>query len=259
VSRPTVSLVVPAYNEEWRLAAFVAALETTVERDLAGAGLGLTEVIVVDDGSTDATAARLREAAAPVRVLTREHAGKGAAVAAGVAEATAELVLVSDLDLATPPADAAGLLAHLRAGADLAVGSRRAPGAEVVGITAVRGLAGRSFGRLSGLLLGVEVADTQCGFKLMHTEVARRLTADMVVRGFAYDVELLLRARRAGLRVDEVPVRWVHAEASKVRILRAGPSMLWELLRLARAYRGAPPSPPAPAPRPSRVRSGGGT
>ena len=236
MSPPTVSLVVPAYNEQWRVDRFVDSARSTIQPDLAEAGLELAEVIVVDDGSTDGTAATLRDAPDAIRVLSRDHAGKGGAVAHGVAAARADLVLISDLDLATPVADAGRLLERLSAGADVAVGSRRAPGAEVVGITAARGLAGRSFGRLASLLVGVRVADTQCGFKLMPADVARRLTTDMVVRGFAYDVELLLRARRAGLRVDEVPVRWVHASASKVHLLRAGPRMLWELARLARAY-----------------------
>jgi dolichyl-phosphate beta-glucosyltransferase len=242
--RQTVSLVVPAYNEEGRLGAFLEALGTTVEGDLAEAGLELVETVVVDDGSTDATVAGLSGASAPLRLLRRTHSGKGGAVAHGVAEARGELVLISDLDLATPVADAGRLLDHLRAGADVAVGSRRAAGADVVGITRLRGLAGQSFGRLARMLVGQGVADTQCGFKLMPAPVARRLTTDMVVSGFAYDVELLLRARREGLRVDEVPVRWVHATASKVKLVRAGPRMVWELLLLARAYgRGGSPAP----------------
>ena len=237
---PSLSLVIPAFNEERRIDALLDAVSDGAARDLAQGGLELTEVVVVDDGSTDATPARLAAAPPAVRVVTGPHRGKGAAVAAGVREAAGELVLIADVDLATPLAEAGKLHDALRGGAAVAVGSRSVAGAEVVGLTPRRMLAGRAFNSLARLTCGLAVRDTQCGFKLLPADVARTLLAEQLVEGFAYDVELLLRARTAGLRVAEVPVLWVHSRPSKLSMSRASPEMVRDLARLAWNFRLKP-------------------
>lgn len=234
---PTVSVVVPAFNEEARLPDLFDALLGSASGDLAAAGLDFLEAVIVDDGSTDRTAAMLADAAArdprlrPV-VDDRPNAGKGAAIARGIAHARGELVLLVDVDLSTPIGCAVPLARALReAGAEMAIGSRDSPGSRV-NAPAHRRLLGAGFNFAVRRLTGLEHPDTQCGFKLIETDVARRLTAIQVSRGFAYDVELLMRARAEGVRVVDVPVVYVHDDRSKVKVLRATGEMAWDLLRI---------------------------
>src|SRR5688500_17890443 len=133
---PTVSVVVPAYQEARRAPRLVAAVRETAAGDMARAGLELLEVVVVDDGSTGGTAGVLAEAARTHPLLRPigapgGHGGKGHAVAAGIAEARADLVLLADCDLSAPLSEVAQLHDALRGGADVAIGSRAANGADV--------------------------------------------------------------------------------------------------------------------------------
>ena len=213
----------PAYNEERRLPASLSVLEATAAAELGAAGLELAEIVVVDDGSDDRTPDLLREAAVGFPLLAPllrggHNEGKGAAVAAGVAVARGELVLLSDLDLSTPLADVARLYAKLGEGAELAIGSRDVPGSDIEA-PEHRKQIGRIFNALVRRLTGLPFKDTQCGFKLMPAATARELVEEQLVKGFAYDVELLMRARARGLEIAEVPVHYVHDTASKVNPL----------------------------------------
>lgn len=240
--RPTLSIVVPAYNEEARIGRTLEALRDTAPAEAEAAGLELCEAIVVDDGSTDATPSLLREPAPAgprLRTLVMEHnAGKGAATAAGVGAAVGDMVLTADADIATPFSELAKLQDRIRDGADIAIASRDLPGAEVYGASRSRILMGRAFNRLVRALTGLPFRDTQCGFKLMATRTARELYAEQTVPGFAFDVEILTRARSRGLRVAEVPVRYHHGPDSSVRPLRAGPRMAFDVVRVAARLRG---------------------
>ncbi len=193
------------------------------------------EIVVVDDGSTDRTAA-VGEGAETVpgvwvRVIRLDrNRGKGASVRAGLAASRGERVLISDADLATPIEEVERLLASA---VDVAVGSR---GVCRELIVERQPLARDTMGRIFNLILRTlrltRLRDTQCGFKLIEGSLARRLAAELRLDGFAFDVELLARAARAGATIAEVPVHWRHVEASRVRPLRHGSQMLRDVLRL---------------------------
>jgi dolichyl-phosphate beta-glucosyltransferase len=258
-SENTTSIVIPAFNEERRLADLLAAL-AVADRDLANADLGYLEAVIVDDGSSDRTAAMIRSAAAEdhrVRPVLerRQNLGKGRSLRDGVMAAEGTFVLFADVDLSTPLSEARKLAEGLRRpGFDIAIGSRDKPGS-VVEAPVYRRILGTGFNFAVRRLTGLDYGDTQCGFKLMRTEVARELMKDQISPGFAFDVELLMRAEQAGLEVIEVPVDYFHDDRSKVRVARASVTMARDLVIMSRRIRsdgrrrqgkrrpeGAPPS-----------------
>lgn len=229
---PAITVVIPAFNEERRLPATLASLTGYLYRrpDLLPA-----EVIVVDDGSTDGTAARVRAFASTAEVSIRleavgENRGKGAAVRQGLRASRGRWVLVTDADLASPIEE----LEQLEAvSADIAVGSR-ALRRELIGRRQPlpRDVLGRCFNTFLRVLGLSTLRDTQCGFKLVRGELARRLSRELRLEGFAFDVELLARASKLGAEVAEVPVRWNHVEESRVRPIRHGLGMVRDALLL---------------------------
>lgn len=244
MSGSTAALVLPALNEERRLPAFFAALASRAPDDLRAAGLDLTQVVIADDGSSDRTAAIAAEAAAGdgrIVHLPREsggRAGKGAALRRGILAAQSDLVLLCDVDLATPLAEAAKLHDRLQGGADIAIASRDLPDSVLENAERHRMFVGRVFNRVVRGLTGLPFRDTQCGFKLLRTADAKELASEQLVPGYAWDVELLLRARAAGLHVEEVPVRWRHDHDSRIRVTSASFRMAADLLKLRRALGG---------------------
>jgi dolichyl-phosphate beta-glucosyltransferase len=236
------SVIIPAYNEAARLPSYLKEVQAYFEgRDES------YEVIVVDDGSQDGTADRVREVAAgrtavTVHALDRNR-GKGHAVRAGMARAAGELRLMADADGATPIGEVARLEAAVVAGADLAVGSRVLDDPSVIRqVRLHRKLSGHVFNFLVRRLGVRSVVDTQCGFKLFRGGVAQALFPLVTTDGFGFDVELLMLAERRGFRVVEVPVNWADQPGSKVGVLREGPRMIYEVLtarrRLARRGTG---------------------
>ena len=226
-----LSVVVPCYNEEGRLARSLAVLQAFLED--RGSSF---ELILVDDGSTDGTSAVIRRAEAErpyVRgVLTSPNRGKGRALAEGVKISRGDLVLLSDADSSTPIDQLSRLEDAIASGADVACGSRAAPGAREVDQPFHRRAMGKAFNRLVQVLLLPGIWDTQCGFKLLRGEVARELFAKLETDGFAFDVEILHRARVAGHGIREVPVRWINSGASKVSPIGDSAEMLRDLLRI---------------------------
>ena len=232
---PRLSVVIPAYNEAGRLP---ATLERVVAY-LRESGRWLpAEVVVVDDGSSDATAevAAAVPAAAGLSCRAVRHErnrGKGAAVRTGFAASRGALVLLSDADLSSPIAEVERLAGAAGPGS-VAVGSRAVDRALItIRQPLHRDLMGRTFNGLTRVLGLSGLHDTQCGFKLFPGPLARALAGVQRLDGFAYDVELLLLARRWGFAVREVGVRWDHVEASRVAPLTHSPQMLLDLLRLA--------------------------
>ena len=226
---PSLSLVIPAYNEAPRITQTIAeAIPWLSDQPFS------SELIVVDDESGDATAALAERALAGYargRVIRIAHGGKAAAVRAGMLAATGDQIAFSDADLATPLEYLTVLRAVLAEGCDIAIGSREGVGARRIGEPRYRHLMGRVFNGLVRLLLIPGVHDTQCGFKLFRAEVARdllrrsRLYRDggRTVSGprvTAFDVELLTIARMNGYRICSVPVIWNYGEGSKVRPAR---------------------------------------
>jgi dolichyl-phosphate beta-glucosyltransferase len=227
---PRWSVVIPAYNEARRLPPFLDTVVAYFEgRDEP------YEVVVVDDGSRDGTAQVIEARRyASVSIIRREiNSGKGTAVRTGMLAARGAYRLFADADGATPIEELKRLEAPLVAGADVAFGSRalRDPGVSVAA-RRHRVVAGRVFNWLVARL-GLEgVSDSQCGFKAFTGRAAERLFQVLSTRGFAFDVELLLLARAAGYRIVEVPVNWADQPGSKVGVLRHGPGMLGEILKV---------------------------
>ncbi len=169
------------------------------------------------------------------------NCGKGAAVRAGMAHATGRMRLFMDADNSTPIQCLAKLERALRGGADIAIGSRAAPGARIVRRQAApRERMGQVFNVMMRLMTGLPWRDTQCGFKLFREEALGEIVPRAKVNGFAFDVEWLVIAREAGLRVEECPVEWTNDERSTVSVVRHPLAMLGEVLAVAlRARRGA--------------------
>ncbi len=243
----TLSLVIPAYNEEVRLPALLETLAAEADGAAAAAGMRLLETLIVDDGSTDRTAELLRAAAREddrlQAVLEFErNRGKGAAFAAGAARARGDYILLADVDLSTPLGELSKLTAAIEAGADIAIGSRAVPGAVVERGPLHRKVLGNTFNGAVRIMTGLRVRDTQNGFKLFPRTAVQRYAAQQTSAGFAFDVELLMRADRDGLRIAEVPILYLHDARSSVRVVSASPQMLREVAGLAyrlRLRRGA--------------------
>lgn len=231
MTRPRWSVIIPAFNEARRLPPYLD--EVVAYFDGRGEPY---EVLVVDDGSTDDTAARVERLAHPhprVRLLRLgRNAGKGAAVRRGMLAAAGRWRLFADADGATPIAELKRLEPALEAGADLAIGSRVLPDPSVSVVAQPnRVRAGRAFNWLVARLGLRAVADSQCGFKVFTASAAERLFPRLRTDGFGFDVELLLLAQRLGYRIVEVPVNWTDQPGSKVTVLRDGPRMLWQIVR----------------------------
>ncbi len=221
---PSLSVVVPAYNEEDRLEPTLRSTVAYFRGEPQRTERRLVEIIVVDDGSRDGTSALVHTLGLeyPELRLIRlaANAGKGYAVRTGVLNARGSQVLVADADGATPIEEYARLDAALTDGAAVAIGSRALRAAGVhVHARLYRRIMGRTYHALvRGTVKGI--ADTQCGFKLFRGDVAHELFSRMHMRGYAFDVEVLLMAQRRGYRIAEVPVNWTHVPGSRVRIVR---------------------------------------
>ena len=226
----TWSVIIPAFNESERLPPYLEEIVGYFE----GRG-DPYEVIVVDDGSRDGTADRVRAVAgrAPVRVIPLAgNEGKGAAVRHGMLAAVGAYRLFTDADGATPIAELKRLEAALAAGADVAIGSRTVvdPGVAVVA-RRHRVMAGRVFNWVVAHLGLSDIGDSQCGFKAFTARAAEATFSKLRTRGFGFDVELLLLAKRAGFRIAEVAVNWADKPGSKVGVLKTGPWMFGEIVR----------------------------
>jgi dolichyl-phosphate beta-glucosyltransferase len=219
-SRPDLSIVVPAFNEERRLGPSLLRIKAFLGRRRA-------ELVVVDDGSTDGTVAMVQAMATRWKALRLvrlpANAGKGAAVRQGVAEARGRAILFSDADLSTPIEELDRLEAALKHGFAVVIGSRALDRARVgVRQPFYREVGGRAFNKLVQALTVPGIRDTQCGFKLFEAAAAKRLFAQQQIRRFGFDVEVLYLARKAGYRIAELPVRWENSPETKVRPVRDG-------------------------------------
>jgi dolichyl-phosphate beta-glucosyltransferase len=226
-----ISVVVPAYNEGRRLGASLDRIFAVLEQRHPE-----HEVIVVDDGSSDDTVAVARRHAGDRSALRiesyRPNRGKGYAVRHGLARARGEVVLFTDADLSTPIEELDKLLRAFTEGADVVIGTRAHPDSDVrIRQPFYRDRAGKLFNRFVRTLLLPDLRDTQCGFKLFRRAAIGPLLAQLRVDRFAFDVELLYLARRAGLRIREVPVVWVNSPDSRVR-LRYAAAAFWDVARI---------------------------
>ncbi len=227
---PALSVIVPLFDEERRLAAGLAGLAA-----LAACLAEPPEAILVDDGSRDGTLKHARRTAPPGTVVIGiPHGGKGAALAAGVAAAHGERVLLTDVDWSVPPEEIPRLLAE---DADVVLATREGAGARRLGEPSWRHLMGRAFNLVVRTAVLPGIQDSQCGCKLLRTDLARELFGALRVVGWAWDVEILAAARARGARIREVPVTWRYEADSRLRPLHDAPAMVRDVLRVRRTLR----------------------
>ena len=237
-----LTVVIPAYNEEDNIRR--GALEE-VAAYLSSQPYA-SELIVVDDGSEDATATLVAEASGrwPFVSLQRsEHGGKAHAVTVGILAARGAYVLFTDMDQSTPVRFVEDALRELQSGRDVVIGSRWLKGGSRLREPLLRSVMGRTFAMLVRILLLRDIRDSQCGFKGFRREVARELFRNMMVFGgearapsgpmvTAFDVELLLLARKRGYRIKEIPVTWRHVATRRVSPVKDAYRMFKELLQV---------------------------
>lgn len=235
---PRLSVIVPAYEEAERVGDTVSRLREALVPIADDGGF---EVIVVDDGSADATAEEARVAGADRVIVLPANRGKGAAVRAGMAAARGRTRAYTDVDLAYAPEQLLDLLDGVEEGYDMVVGSRRhLDTVTLIRARRLRELSGRLFSLLSArLLLGTD-RDTQCGLKAFGAAAAESMFSRSLIDGFAFDVELFHIAERQHLRVREIPVTVTNSAVSTVSVVGDGLRMLRDLFRIRRlARRGA--------------------
>jgi glycosyltransferase involved in cell wall biosynthesis len=228
---PELSVIIPAFNEENRL-------ERTLERvhDYLGTLDYPSEIIVVDDGSTDGTAQIVRALEKKIPELhliaNDRNRGKGFSVRQGMLEAHGQIALFTDADLSAPIEEAPKLFAALES-ADVAIGSRAMDRSLIeIHQSRWREQAGIVFNWMVRLLTGLPFEDTQCGFKAFVLPKSRILFKQQRIEDFGFDPEILFLAKRHGLRIVEVPVRWAHDPRTKVHMLRDSLGMFLDLFRV---------------------------
>ena len=237
-SQPELTVIIPAYNEAGRLEPHLPGILAYLR-----AHYPAFELLVVDDGSTDQTAAIVQAAIASeprARLISYpSNRGKGYAIRTGMLASRGEAVIFMDADLSTPLDEIPRALAELQI-ADVVVGSRGLPDSEIrVRPPLHRRLASFIFDTIKHLLVGLwHISDTQCGFKAFRGEAARQLFALGQVDRFMFDVEILYLAERAQLRLKEMPVCWADAPGSKVRFVEGVVNMVRDLWRIRRLHPG---------------------
>jgi hypothetical protein len=233
----SLSLVIPAFNEGSRLASGLQRLMGSISPDD-------TEIIVVDDGSTDDTAdvarRQLKEWTQSCVVSLAHNRGKGAAVKTGVIRARGAVIAYVDADMASDPKDLSYLLRAIEQ-SHVAVGSRAHEASLVTERGIHREVMNRIFGMSVAAMTHLPYMDTQCGFKAFRGPIAKLLMHGAQVDQFAFDVEMLDLAARFGLRIEEVPVRWTDVAGSHVRPIHDGLQMLGDVARIRLTRRRPPP------------------
>jgi dolichyl-phosphate beta-glucosyltransferase len=239
----TLTVVLPAYNEEARLGSALDELFAWLHGPGRDALPLVTHVLVVDDGSSDGTVdlvrARPEMASGELALLPVPHGGKGAAVRAGMLHAQGDLIVFADADMATPPDQLIPLVAALET-ADAAYGSRIQPvGSDMrASQPAWRRALGKSFHLLASIWVVGPVKDTQCGFKGFHREVARDVFSRQKVTSIVFDVEVIFLVRRRGYAFKVVPITWADVRGSRMHPgLRLALRVAWDLFRTPLVHR----------------------
>jgi dolichyl-phosphate beta-glucosyltransferase len=235
---PRLSLIIPAYNEQARLPYTLSEIEAYVCREQIDC-----EVIVVDNGSRDATSAVVQQASRTfpgLRLIRTDRRGKGLAVRTGMLAAQGELAIFADADLSWPVADVSRFIGMVNAASPVVIGSREGHGARRIGEPIYRHLMGRVFNRVVQALAVPGIEDSQCGFKAFRTDTAKAIFSRQRIDGFGFDVEVLYLARRLGYGIRVVPLEWEHKQNSSVAPVQDTLRMLSDVVRVRlNAWRGA--------------------
>lgn len=228
----TYSIVIPAYNESERII-------PTLDKVLAHIAQQnwTAEIVVVNDGSRDDTAEIVRRYGRQnptVRLVENPgNRGKGFSVRNGMLNSNGDILLFTDADLSSPIYEAKKLFDAIEAGADIAIGSRWLKSeTQTQRQSLLRQLFSRTYNLLLRTMLGLRFKDTQCGFKAFKRQAAQQVFPRQRIERWGFDPETLYLARKAKLRVDEIPVEWAHDERSKVNPVRDGMRMFTEILRV---------------------------
>jgi len=227
---PKYSIIIPAFNESGRIPATLDSVISCVRSHGWDA-----EVIVVNDGSSDATADVVREIAksAPeLRLIENPgNRGKGYSVKSGILHALGDVVMFTDADLSSPMEEAERLFAAIAAGADIAIGSRWLESTRQTHRQPLyRQFFGRCFNAVTRAIMQLPFADTQCGFKAFTRHAAQTVFQLQTIERWGFDPEILFIALKRGFRVVEVPVSWAHDARTRMSYLRDGMTMLQELV-----------------------------
>jgi glycosyltransferase involved in cell wall biosynthesis len=234
-AQPAYSIIVPAFNESQRIRASISSILATLDAEHWDA-----EVIVVNDGSRDDTAAIVQQFAAHdprVRLVSYEvNRGKGYAVRQGFQNSRGRIVMFTDTDLSSPMSEAARLFAAIQDGADIAIGSRWLEvSRQTIRQPWYRRFFGRCFNLLTRAVMHLPYADTQCGFKAFTRDTALNIASRLHIDRWGFDPEMLFLAGKMGYTVREVPVTWAHDARSKISYLKDGLKMI-EDMALIRWY-----------------------
>jgi dolichyl-phosphate beta-glucosyltransferase len=226
---PFLSIVIPAHNEQNRLPATLEQILHFLKQQSF-----TSEVIVVENGSTDATynvAQQFAKQHENLRVIQSEK-GKGAAVQRGMLEAQGDYRFMCDADLSMPVEEVVKFIPPMLQNFDIAIASREAKGAVRYNEPSYRHLGGRGINFLIQTLILPGLNDTQCGFKCFRAEVAEDVFKRQTLMGWSFDIELLYIARRHGYRIVEIPIHWYHFSDSKVSALRDAVRMIQDIFRI---------------------------
>lgn len=232
-----LSVIIPAYNEEKRL-------KTTAGKvvDFLKTKKHNSEIIIVDDGSTDRTVASISEIASKentIKIITNsKNRGKGYAVRKGVEVAEGEVILFSDADLSTPIEELEKLLEQMyKFDLDIAVGSRALKESQVIiHQPFYRELMGKIFNKIARVFTFKKIYDSQCGFKLFKKDAAKKIFSLTKIDGFAFDAEVIFIAQKLGFNIKEVPVRWYNNPQTKVKAIKDSIKMLIDIIRIRYYY-----------------------
>jgi glycosyltransferase involved in cell wall biosynthesis len=229
MASPQLSIVIPAYNESARIERTLDRVMECVDQQGWDA-----EVLVVDDGSTDATANMVRawmERYPRLHLIQNQgNRGKGYSVRNGLLQAAGEVVMFTDADLSAPMEEAERLLAAIADGTDVAIGSRWMDKTrQTIHQPLYRRFFGRCFNWVTRVVMGLPFKDTQCGFKAFKRPVAQVIFRLQRIERWGFDPEILFIARKLGYDIREVPVTWGHDERSRMSYLKDGMKMLEEM------------------------------
>lgn len=235
MTKPLLSIIIPAYNEEERLPRALETISAFLAKQSYQA-----EILVVENGSRDRTLEIAREYEAQIgnlRVFHENARGKGLAVKRGMLEAHGEYRFICDTDLSMPIEEVNRFIPPEQNGVDIVIASREAPGAVRYDEPAYRHYIGRVFNTMVRLLALPGLQDTQCGFKCFRDEVAESVFSLQTMPGMAFDVEALFIARRLGYDISEIPIPWYFDADSRVRLVQDSMKMALDLLSIRRNAR----------------------